>query len=95
MRPQPACRRSAGKRSWRSAIGPDLEEASASCAAKGELVDALLLDAVGSAAAEAAADSLNLALAHHGAGVAGYGSWDVDFQRRLLALLRRSTSESP
>ena len=77
-------------------IGPDLEEASAACAAKGEVVDALLLDAVGSAAAEATADSLNLALctvAADAGGYAaprvspGYGSWDVSFQRKLLALL--------
>ena len=77
-------------------IGPDLEEASAACAAKGEFVDALLLDAVGSAAAEAAADSLNLALCTVAADAGrfaaprvspGYGSWDVSFQRRLLALL--------
>jgi hypothetical protein len=77
-------------------IGPHLEEQSAACAARGELLDALLLDAIGSAAAEAAADSLNLALctvaANTGAHAAprvspGYGSWDVSFQGRLLALL--------
>jgi hypothetical protein len=77
-------------------IGPNLEEASAACAAKGEVVDALLLDAVGSAAAEAAADSLNLALCTVAADAGryaaprlspGYGSWDVSFQRKLLALL--------
>jgi hypothetical protein len=77
-------------------IGPDLEEASAACAARGELLDALLLDAVGSAAAEAAADSLNLTLctvaADAGVHAAprvspGYGSWDVSFQGKLLALL--------
>jgi hypothetical protein len=77
-------------------IGPALEEASAACAAKGELVDALLLDAVGSAAAEAAADSLNLVLCTVAADAGryaaprvspGYGSWDVSFQRSLLALL--------
>jgi hypothetical protein len=77
-------------------VGPNLEEASASCATKGEFVDGLLLDAVGSAAAEAAADSLNLALctvaADSGRYAAprvspGYGSWDVSFQRSVLALL--------
>lgn len=77
-------------------IGPELEKASADCAAGGELLDALLLDAVGSAAAEAAADSLNLALctvaADAGVHAAprvspGYGSWDVSFQGKLLALL--------
>jgi hypothetical protein len=77
-------------------IGPEVEGASADCAAKGDMVDALLLDAIGSAAAEAAADSLNLALctvaADSGAYAAprvspGYGSWDVSFQRKVLALL--------
>jgi hypothetical protein len=77
-------------------IGAELEEASAACAARGELLDALLQDAIGSAAAEAAADSLNLALctvaADAGAHAAprvspGYGSWDVSFQGKLLALL--------
>jgi hypothetical protein len=77
-------------------IGPDLEGASAACAARGEFVDALLLDAVGSAAAEAAADSLNLALCTVAADAGryaaprvspGYGSWDVSFQSSLLELL--------
>ncbi len=77
-------------------IGPLLEEQSAAWAANGELLDAVLLDAIGSAAAEAAADSLNLALctvaADAGVHAAprvspGYGSWDVSFQGRLLALL--------
>jgi hypothetical protein len=77
-------------------IGPDLEEASGACMARGELLDGVLLDAVGSAAAEAAADTLNLALctvaADAGAYAAprvspGYGPWDVSFQERLLALL--------
>ncbi len=77
-------------------IGSDLEDASAACAARGKLLDALLLDAIGSAAAEAAADSLNLALctvaadagAHATPRVSpGYGSWDVSFQGKLLALL--------
>lgn len=77
-------------------IGPELENATTACAARGELLDALLLDAIGSTAAEAAADSLNLALcavaAEAGAYAAprvspGYGSWDVSFQRDVLALL--------
>jgi hypothetical protein len=77
-------------------IGRDLEDASAACSRRGELLDALLLDAIGSAAAEAAADALNLVLctvaADAGAYAAprvspGYGAWDVAFQERLLALL--------
>jgi hypothetical protein len=77
-------------------IGPDLEEASTACAASGEILDALLLDAIGSAAAEAAADSLNLAICTVAADAGvyptarvspGYGSWDVSFQGKLLALL--------
>jgi hypothetical protein len=77
-------------------IGPELEEVSRECVPQGRLLDALLLDAVGSAAADAAADSLNLALctvADEGGLYAaprvspGYGAWDVAFQRRLLALL--------
>jgi hypothetical protein len=77
-------------------IGPELEQVSAECVAQGRLLDALLLDAIGSAAADAAADSLNLALctvADDGGWYAaprvspGYGDWDVAFQHKLLALL--------
>jgi hypothetical protein len=77
-------------------IGPELEDASAACVARGELLDGLLLDAIGSAAAEAAADSLNFALCAVAADVGayaaprvspGYGSWDVSCQRKVLALL--------
>ena len=77
-------------------IGPELEEVSATCVAQGRLLDALLLDAVGSAAADAAADCLNLALCtvarEEGWYAAprvspGYGAWDVASQSRLLALL--------
>ncbi len=77
-------------------IGPELEGVSSQCVARGRLLDALLLDAVGSAAADAVADSLNLALctvADEGGWYAtprvspGYGEWDVACQRRLLALL--------
>jgi hypothetical protein len=77
-------------------VGPELEDVGAQCIAQGRLLDALLLDAVGSAAADAAADSLNLALctvaSEEGWYAAprvspGYGAWDVAFQRRLLALL--------
>jgi hypothetical protein len=77
-------------------IGPELEGVCAECVPQGRLLDALLLDAVGSAAADAAADSLNLALctAADESGLyttprvsPGYGEWDVACQRELLALL--------
>jgi len=77
-------------------IGPALEGESAACANAGRLLDALLLDSIGSAAAEAAADALNLELCEV-AGASGrfaaprvspgYGAWDVRFQKKLLALL--------
>ena len=62
----------------------------------GELLDALLLDAFGSAGAEAAADALNRALCvaarREGLYAAprvspGYGRWDIKGQTALLALL--------
>lgn len=77
-------------------IGPALENESARLAAAGELLDALVLDAIGSAAAEACADALNLevcrfAEAHGLEGTArvspGYGDWDTSCQGELLALL--------
>ncbi len=77
-------------------VGSRLEAASAARAAAGSLLDALVLDAIGSAAAEAAADAVNLALCAEArsrglfatARVSpGYGSWDVACQARLLALL--------
>jgi hypothetical protein len=77
-------------------IGPALEDASAERAGRGRLLDALVLDAIGSAAAEAAADALNLlvceaagALGHEAAPRAspGYGEWETVCQARLLALL--------
>jgi hypothetical protein len=77
-------------------IGPALEDEGAACVDRGRLLDALLLDAIGSAAAEAAADALNLALCEvagaRGLFAAprvspGYGAWDVRFQVKLLALL--------
>jgi hypothetical protein len=77
-------------------IGPALEEAGAELAGRGRLLDAMVLDAIGSAAAEAAADALNLlvceAAAARGREAAprlspGYGDWDTISQARLLALL--------
>ena len=77
-------------------IGPALEAESARRVAAGELLPALLLDAIGSAAAEAAADALNLEVCHaalaQGLRAAprvspGYGTWETAAQRDLLALL--------
>jgi hypothetical protein len=77
-------------------IGPALEGESARRAAAGDPLAALLLDAIGSAAAEAAADALNLVVCHaalaRGLRAAarvspGYGGWDTACQRELLALL--------
>jgi hypothetical protein len=77
-------------------IGPALEAEGARRAAAGELLSALLLDAIGSAAAEAAADALNLKVCHVALELGlraaprvspGYGAWDTAAQRELLALL--------
>lgn len=77
-------------------IGPALEDESGRRVAAGDLLDALVLDALGSAAAEAAADELNnavcVAARERGLFAAprvspGYGAWDVACQERLLALL--------
>ena len=77
-------------------VGPALEAEAARRSAAGDLLTALLLDAVGSAAAEAAADALNLRVCHlalaRGLRAAprvspGYGDWDTAAQPRLLALL--------
>jgi hypothetical protein len=77
-------------------VGPGIEDESGRCAAAGALLDALVLDALGSAAAEAAADALNLELCvvarSWGLEAAprlspGYGDWDTACQRALLALL--------
>ncbi len=77
-------------------IGPALEDESARRAAAGALLDALVLDAIGSAAAEAAADALNLEVcaAARTLGLEaaprvspGYGGWDTSAQPALLALL--------
>ena len=77
-------------------IGPALEEEISGRSARGKLLDALVLDALGSAAAEAAADALNLEICavarSRGLEAAprvspGYGDWDTACQPRLLALL--------
>jgi hypothetical protein len=77
-------------------IGPALEDASAERAGRGRLLDALVLDAIGSAAAEAAADALNLLVCEAAAALGretaprvspGYCGWETVCQARLLALL--------
>jgi len=77
-------------------IGPALEAEGATHTSGGRLIEALLIEAIGSAAAEAAADALNLKLCHvaHDLGLRaaprvspGYGAWDTAAQRDLLALL--------
>jgi len=77
-------------------IGAGLEQESQAASDRGELLDALLLDGFGSAAAEATADALEPHLCEHAAdrGLCaarrispGYGRWDVRGQRELLALL--------
>ena len=77
-------------------IGPALEAEGARHTSAGRLVEALLVEAIGSAAAEAAADALNLELCHLALDLGlraaprvspGYGAWDTAAQRELLALL--------
>ena len=77
-------------------VGPALEREELRLSEQQQMLDALLLDAYGSAAAEAAADALNLQLCVHAQELGlqllprfspGYGSWDVAHQRQLLAML--------
>lgn len=77
-------------------IGPELEAQADRSQDQGELLDALLLDAIGSAGAETAADALDrrvcIEASARGLHAArrispGYGRWDVRAQRELLALL--------
>ena len=77
-------------------IGPALEQQEHRHTNSDQMLKALLLDAFGSAAAEAAADALNRALCVHAQDLGlmllprfspGYGRWDVKHQRRLLAML--------
>lgn len=76
-------------------VGDALEAESSRLAAR-DLLAALVVDAVGSVAAEAAADALNARLCAEAAARGlfaaprlspGYGAWDVACQERLLALL--------
>lgn len=73
-----------------------LEDESRRRGERGELLDAMILDAFGSAAAEAAADALNgeICVWAHGEGLhpaprvsPGYGAWRVEAQAELLGLL--------
>lgn len=77
-------------------IGPALEDEARKSGEEGAPLDALILDAAGSAAAEAAADALNAELCkeagRRGLYVAhrvspGYGKWQVASQPSLLAFL--------
>ncbi len=80
-------------------LGPALEAEQARRDSQDDLLDALVLDAYGSAAAEAAADALNFRLCNrardlgHHAGARsspGYGSWDMQCQAPLLELIGAS-----
>lgn len=76
--------------------GPALEGAEREHSEAGQMLEALILDAYGSAAAEAAADALNLRLCRlaQAAGFQlprrispGYGRWAIEGQTELLRLL--------
>ncbi len=77
-------------------VSSALEDESRRRGERGEVLDAMLLDAFGSAAAEAAADALNgmICVWAHRLGwypapriSPGYGAWDVKAQAELLGLL--------
>lgn len=77
-------------------IGKELEAEAARRTEAGSPLDALILDAVGSAAAEAAADALNFLICGEAGKIGryaaprvspGYGKWPVTCQPELLALL--------
>lgn len=77
-------------------VGPALEQAEASLSQLGQVLDALILDAFGSAAAEAAADALNVLLCQEAQERGyqlpprispGYGRWDIRGQTELTGLL--------
>ncbi|MBN1946844.1 MAG: hypothetical protein JW797_14315 [Bradymonadales bacterium] len=77
-------------------IGPALEEEVGRCNDRGDLLDGLILDAYGSAAAEAAADALDRELCAVVRELGyraerrispGYGRWKVNWQVELLAWL--------
>lgn len=77
-------------------IGPALESEEQRLSQANQLLEALILDAFGSAAAEAAADGLNAELCRRAQTEGytlpprvspGYGRWDLRGQRELLRLL--------
>jgi hypothetical protein len=77
-------------------IGRELEDEGRRLSAAGQVLDALLCDAVGSAAAEATAEALNAQLCSVGRAEGlhaaprvspGYGAWETRRQSDLLALL--------
>jgi Vitamin B12 dependent methionine synthase, activation domain len=77
-------------------VGRELEDESHHCSAAGNVLDALLCDAIGSAAAESAADTLNAELCGIGRAAGlhttprvspGYGEWETACQGEFLALL--------
>ena len=77
-------------------IGPGLEDAVNAASDSGSLLDAVLLDAIGSAAAEAAAEALDALVCAEASKQGlfgarrispGYGKWDVKAQPVLLGLL--------
>jgi hypothetical protein len=77
-------------------IGPGLEHRERDLGRQGQLLEALLLDAFGSAAAEAAADAVNLLLCRRAQELGyrlpprispGFGAWALEGQRALLPLL--------
>lgn len=77
-------------------IGPALEDREHHLGQQDRVLEALVLDAFGSAAAEAAADALNLLICQEAQArdyqlppriSPGYGSWSIEGQRELLSLL--------
>jgi hypothetical protein len=77
-------------------VGPDLEQEEQRLTREGQMLEALILDAYGSAAAEAAADAVNAKLCAVAQGWGfqlpprispGYGSWPIESQPALLSLL--------
>lgn len=79
-------------------IGEELEDEVSQLTKKGDLARAIILDAMGSVAAESAADSLNLHICEtckkKGWGSSqrfspGYGNWPLEGQRFIFSLLPR------
>lgn len=77
-------------------VGPGLEQQEQRLSQAGQMLEALVLDAFGSAGAEAAADAVNVRLCALAAAGGyqlpprispGYGRWDISGQTALLELL--------